>query len=97
LVEAEDGGHAVEIMQDQTFHVVLMDMVMPVMDGIEATRHIRQNMSAPACDTPILGLTANVNPIDKQRCIEAGMKEVLYKPLNKEVLIYHIEAILRRI
>ena len=97
LVEAEDGGHAVEIMQDQTFHVVLMDMVMPVMDGIEATRHIRQNMSAPACDTPILGLTANVNPIDKQRCIEAGMKEVLYKPLNKEVLIHHIEAILRRI
>jgi signal transduction histidine kinase/CheY-like chemotaxis protein len=96
LVEAEDGGQAVEIMQERTFHVVLMDMVMPVMDGIEATRHIRQNMSAPACDTPILGLTANVNPIDKQRCIEAGMKEVLYKPLNKEVLIHHIEAILRR-
>lgn len=97
LVEAEDGWQAVERMQDQSFHVVLMDMVMPVMDGIDATRHIRQNMQAPIKHTPILGLTANINPADKQRCIEAGMKEVLYKPLNKEVLIHHIEDILRRV
>lgn len=97
LMEAEDGAQAVDQIKRQTFDVVLMDMVMPVMDGIEATRYIRQHMQAPHNQTPILGLTANVNPADKQRCLDAGMKDVLYKPLNREVLIHHIGAIIQQV
>jgi signal transduction histidine kinase/ActR/RegA family two-component response regulator len=96
LVDAADGAQAIEKMKMQSFDLVLMDMLMPVMDGIEAAQYIRQRMDAPHNQTPILGLTANVNPVDKQRCMDAGMNVVLYKPLNKEVLIHHIEAILKQ-
>lgn len=95
LTEAEDGAQALQKMQEQTFDIVLMDMVMPVMDGIEATHQIRQTMSESDRQTPILGLTANVNPIDRQRCIDVGMNAVIYKPFDKDTLIQQISALLQ--
>lgn len=94
LTEAEDGVQALEKMQQQIFDVVLMDMVMPVMDGIEATHQIRQTLPKSKNQTPILGLTANVNPIDKQRCIDVGMNGVIYKPFKKDTLVQCISTIL---
>ena len=82
LVEADNGLKALEALRQQRFDVVLMDMVMPEMDGIEATTALRQTLEAPACDTPVLGLTANVNPQDLERFSAAGINAVVLKPFD---------------
>jgi CheY-like chemotaxis protein len=82
IVEADNGLKALEALRQQPFDVVLMDMVMPEMDGIEATAALRQSLGAPACDTPVLGLTANVNPQDLERFSAAGVNAVVLKPFD---------------
>jgi signal transduction histidine kinase/ActR/RegA family two-component response regulator len=82
IVEADNGRKAIEALRQQHFDAVLMDMVMPEMDGIEATAALRQTMEAPVCDTPVLGLTANVNPQDLERFSAAGVNAVVLKPFD---------------
>ena len=82
IVEADNGLKALEALRQQPFDVVLMDMVMPEMDGIEATAALRQSLGVPACDTPVLGLTANVNPQDLERFSAAGVNAVVLKPFD---------------
>ena len=82
LVEADNGAKALESLRQQSFDVVLMDMVMPEMDGIEATTALRQTLNVPVCDTPVLGLTANVNPQDLERFSAAGVNAVVLKPFD---------------
>lgn len=82
LVEAENGVKALEALRQQDFDVILMDMVMPEMDGIEATTALRSSFAQPTCDTPVLGLTANVNPIDLERFAAAGVNAVVLKPFD---------------
>jgi signal transduction histidine kinase/ActR/RegA family two-component response regulator len=82
IVEADNGLKALEALRQQPFDVVLMDMVMPEMDGIEAIAGLRQTLNAPACDTPVLGLTANVNPQDLERFSAAGVNAVVLKPFD---------------
>ena len=55
---------------------------MPEMDGIEATTALRSSFAQPTCDTPVLGLTANVNPIDLERFAAAGVNAVVLKPFD---------------
>ena len=64
IVEADNGVKALDALRQQSFDVILMDMVMPEMDGIEATTALRLNSEPHTRDTPVLGLTANVNPQD---------------------------------
>ena len=80
LVEAENGHIALAAIQAQDFDVVLMDMVMPEMDGIEATQAMRADPQAPMHQTPILGLTANVNQHDLDRFTQAGVNAIVVKP-----------------
>jgi len=82
LVEAENGRKALEALRQQDFDVILMDMVMPEMDGIEATTALRHTLPAPVCETPVLGLTANVNPQDLERFSSAGVNAVVLKPFD---------------
>lgn len=93
--EAEDGIKALQKIKSMRFDIVLMDMVMPEMDGIEATRIIRKALDEPTRNIPILGLTANVNPTGKTQCLEAGMNEIIYKPFRMENLISSIERLTR--
>ncbi|HEX2526664.1 MAG TPA: ATP-binding protein [Geminicoccus sp.] len=81
LTLAVHGAEAVEKAGEQVFDVILMDVQMPVMDGIEATRRIR-SLPPPHGDVPILALTANVMESEKHRCLTAGMNGVLTKPIS---------------
>ncbi|HEX2526644.1 MAG TPA: ATP-binding protein, partial [Geminicoccus sp.] len=77
---AENGAQAVEAFKAGGYDVVLMDVQMPVMDGMEATRRIRQ-LPAPLNAIPVLALTANVLDSERRRCLSAGMDRCLTKPV----------------
>jgi signal transduction histidine kinase len=82
---AGDGREAADLVARESFDVVLMDMHMPEMDGIEATRAIR-GLPAPASQVPIVALTAAGSGSDIQTCLEAGMNYFLVKPFRIERL-----------
>ena len=81
-----DGQAALDALADSEFDVVLMDVQMPVLDGLEATRRLRA-APGPNRDVPILALTANVLDSQKQACIEAGMSGHVPKPIDARVLL----------
>ena len=84
----EEALHKLEqsmIEPDGQTDLVLMDVMMPVMDGLTATRHIRQNPSWKKL--PVIALTAKAMPDDQQRCIEAGANDYMAKPLDVEKLL----------
>ena len=91
LVQASNGQEALDALGQASFDMVLMDMLMPVMDGIEATRRLRTAWAAPQCDIPVLALTANVNTTDHQRCTDVGMNGLALKPFERETLCALIE------
>ena len=84
---AVNGAEAVEAMGAADFDLILMDVQMPVMDGLTATRHIRALASPRAANIPIIAMTANVLPEQVARCREAGMNDHLGKPINPAKLI----------
>jgi CheY-like chemotaxis protein len=85
LVMAQDGAQALALVQQQPFDLVLMDVQMPVMDGVEATRRIRC-LDGPVRDIPIIGLTANVMAHERARYLAAGMNACVMKPIDWEAL-----------
>jgi two-component system sensor histidine kinase/response regulator len=72
-------------MESNHYHALLVDMVMPDMDGLTLTARLR-SMPLAVSKMPILAFTANQNPIDVQRCLDAGMNAVLHKPMDEMVL-----------
>lgn len=82
---AHDGVEAVEAARERHYDLILMDVSMPGLDGIEATRQIRA-MPGERGNVPIFALTANALDADRDRCLDAGMQRVLVKPLNKLAL-----------
>jgi len=82
-----DGAEALDLMQHQRFDLVLMDLQMPEVDGIQAARVIRDPMSSILQhDIPIIALSANVLQSDKARCVQAGMNGHIDKPIQPQVL-----------
>jgi signal transduction histidine kinase/CheY-like chemotaxis protein/HPt (histidine-containing phosphotransfer) domain-containing protein len=92
VVAVENGRAAIAALQKKKFDVVLMDEQMPGMDGLEATRNIRQMERASGNHQIIIGLTGNVAKEDEQRRIEAGMDGYLTKPFDMHVLFQTIES-----
>ncbi|WP_332659536.1 response regulator [Brevundimonas sp.] len=82
---AEDGVEALEAVQERRFDLVLMDIKMPRMDGVQATRAIRA-LDGPASSLPIVALTANADPDDARKYVEIGMAAVVEKPIKPERL-----------
>ena len=87
IASAENGALAVEAMKTGTFDLVLMDVQMPVMDGLTATRAIRALPNQQARDTPIIAMTANILPEQIEKCLAAGMDDHLGKPISPASLL----------
>ena len=84
---ADNGAIAVEHLQRQTFDVVLMDVQMPEMDGLEATRFIRgPNSDVLDPKVTIIAVTANAMAGDREMCLDAGMDDYLAKPVKRSDL-----------
>jgi signal transduction histidine kinase/ActR/RegA family two-component response regulator len=94
IVEVSSGAQALDQLREQHFDVTLMDVVMPDMDGMEVTQTLRQSFLAPTCHMPVLALTASANPVDHDRCISAGMNDVVLKPLDESQLVSKISSAL---
>lgn len=83
---AENGVEGIEKLATSQFNLVLMDIQMPLMDGIEATKYIRSKSVGINPLIPIIAVTANSDDETKQRCFEAGMNDFISKPIRIELL-----------
>jgi PAS domain S-box-containing protein len=84
VTEAENGREAIERAQEREFDLILMDVQMPVLDGFEATKYLRQELGLT---TPIIALTASAINGEKQKCLAAGMDDYLTKPFYEDELL----------
>ncbi len=82
---AEDGKQAIAMCEENRYDVILMDVQMPVMDGFTATKHIRSGNS-PCRDIPVIALTANAEGETQKGCLNAGMNDVVTKPVRRKHL-----------
>jgi hypothetical protein len=94
ITEVISGAAALESLRQTPFDVVLLDMVMPEMDGLEVVRTLRRDFATPVRQMPVLGLTASANPVDRDKCLQAGMNDVLNKPIDQQQLVDKISALL---
>lgn len=92
LIIARNGSEAIERAKEEKPDLILMDIQMPGMDGLEATRHLRAD--AALAQIPIIALTALVMPNDRERCLQAGLDDYLSKPISPEGLVKTIETYL---
>jgi PAS domain S-box-containing protein len=90
-----DGRAAVSAWQEERFDAILMDVQMPELDGLEATRLIRSQEAAGTPSVPIIALTANAMKGDDEMCMAAGMNGYLAKPLDRERLRLELERLIR--
>ncbi|MCB1173703.1 MAG: response regulator [Leptospiraceae bacterium] len=96
VIMAQDGSEALTAFQNQDFDLILMDIEMPVMDGIEATRQIRALENEKSLTaTPIIAMTAHAVTDIRDQALAAGMNGYITKPINVEQIQDNIEAILR--
>ena len=92
---AHDGNQAIDLVKQNRFDVVLMDVQMPIMDGLEATRAIRQYESESNTRTriPIIAMTAHAMKGDREKCLDSGMDDYIAKPIRMNVLREQIQML----
>ncbi|MEW9121626.1 MAG: response regulator [Thermotaleaceae bacterium] len=94
ILEAENGEEALEILQKEQVDLVLMDVMMPKMDGLEAIKRIRRDERLN--HLPIIAITAKALKEDRQKCMEAGANDYISKPIDYDILIRVIKAWLKK-
>ncbi|AFY73310.1 PAS domain S-box [Synechococcus sp. PCC 7502] len=92
ITVAKNGEEAISLVQAETPDLILMDIQMPVMDGLEAIKHIREDLKL--VDIHIIALTALTMPGDRERCLEAGANDYLAKPVKLKELTQMIQTLL---
>ncbi|GAB6081871.1 hypothetical protein JCM30471_07850 [Desulfuromonas carbonis] len=90
-----NGQEALDLLECEIFDLVLMDVQMPELDGLETTRRIRQREGASGGHIPILGLTAHAREEDRENCLAAGMDGYLSKPVDPKTFYQTIESLLQ--
>jgi len=90
---ANNGQEALDKLKSQSYDLVLMDLMMPVMDGLEATLRIRENEKSGHQHIPIIGLTANTYDADREKCLAHGMDEYMAKPFDLEEFYSNIKLL----
>ncbi len=90
----EDGRQVIEKLSNKHFDVVLMDVFMPKMNGIEAAKYIRTQLKKPVCDIPIIAITANAYTEEHRKYIEAGITDTITKPFKSYLLFNKIIHVL---
>lgn len=90
----ENGHQAVAAVKQTNYDVILMDVQMPELDGVQATKQIRA-LPFPKCDVPIIALTAHAMAGAKQLCLDAGMDDYVSKPIDSSMLLSKLEDIAR--
>jgi CheY-like chemotaxis protein len=94
VVVVGDGRAALDAVEEQNFDLILMDIQMPEMDGLEATRMLRERERKGLRLPPIIAMTAHAMKGDRDKCIEAGMTGYISKPIQPEQLFEHMEEIM---
>ena len=92
VTEAHNGRQAVTIAQEQAFDLIFMDISMPVLDGLSATREIRAG-NGLCSEVPIVALTASTMPEEQEAFLAAGMTEILTKPLSRAILVRTVSTL----
>jgi CheY-like chemotaxis protein len=96
-IEAENGKIAIEsLMSNDDINLILMDIEMPVMNGIEATRHIRRMMTPPKNNIPIVALTAHNPRIFFDNYKDVGFDQLLTKPYSVQKIMNMLEAFIKK-
>ncbi len=92
VVAVTNGVDALQILSKEKFQLILMDLMLPGMNGYEITREIRkrEKLAAVEKEIPIIAITANTLDNDRQKCFDAGMNEYLSKPFTVEELIHKV-------
>jgi CheY-like chemotaxis protein/anti-sigma regulatory factor (Ser/Thr protein kinase) len=91
---ADNGQAAIQAWKDREFDLILMDMQMPHLDGLEATRHIRRAERVGRKRVPIMAVTANARAEDRAACLAAGMDDYLAKPIRSEELVEKVKRVI---
>jgi two-component system, sensor histidine kinase and response regulator len=89
---AGSGREALEYVERESFDIILMDVQMPDMDGLEATARIREIEKRRSTYTPIIALTAHTMKGDRERCLAAGMDQFINKPIDAERFVEVVET-----
>src|SRR5439155_6300415 len=91
---ANNGREALELAEQDNFDVILMDVQMPEVDGLEATRTIRQREERSGQHVPIIAMTAHALKGDRERCLAVGMDEYVAKPVRERQLLTALRTVL---
>jgi CheY-like chemotaxis protein len=92
--QAQNGEEALQLFNQQRFDLVLLDVMMPVMDGMTALRHLHQASGASRADTPVIMVTAYAMSYDRQRFLDAGANGYVSKPIDAHALQAEIHRLL---